>query len=170
MKKIVIAAAVIVVVAAAGGAYVWLHKSTPSPTTTSSNNVPAINNAVVITKTSSSLGQYLAEPNSRALYTYGRDSSGTSNCTGSCILTWPAYQDKGSTANLPAGFSTIKRSDHGQTQYTYNGMPLYTFVGVLGSHITGNGISDFSIAKPAASTTSTSGSSSTTTSNSSSSW
>ncbi|HTB48698.1 MAG TPA: hypothetical protein VK712_01300 [Verrucomicrobiae bacterium] len=85
-----------------------------------------------------------------ALYTYGADTSGTSNCTGSCLSSWPAYQDTGSTAGLPTGISTIKRTDNGEIQYTYNGMPLYTFVGDSSGQVTGNGVSNFSVAKPAA--------------------
>lgn len=159
MKKGLLALVAIIILAAlAGGAYALLHKSpktNTSTTTQTSSKVPAINNAIVVTKTSSSLGQYLAEPNGRALYTYNPDSSGVSKCSGSCIITWPAYQDKGSTTNLPAGFSTIQRADNGQIQYTYNGLPLYTFVGDIGSHVTGNNVSNFKIAKPAAASSST---------------
>lgn len=165
MKKGPILTIVIVlVVLAVGGSYIWLHNSSTTPTSSSSK--ATVNNAVVVTRTSSSLGDYLAEADGRALYTYGKDSSGVSNCTGSCILSWPAYQDKGSNTNLPTNVGTIKRSDNGETQYTYNGMPLYTFVGDVGTHVTGNGVSGFSVAKPASSTTGTPTSSS----SSSSSW
>lgn len=161
-KNLVLVIVIVVVVLAAGGGYLWLHNSSTSPTPASSKS--AVSNSVVVSRTNASVGSYLAEPNGRALYTYGKDASGLSNCTGSCLVTWPAYQDKGSTTNLPTGISTIKRSDNGEIQYTYNGMPLYTFVGDVGTRMTGNGISDFSVAKLATSTTSTS-----TTSNSSSS-
>ncbi len=107
-----------------------------------------------MTKTSSSLGQYLADPNGKALYTYGADSSGVSNCTGACLANWPAYQDSGSTTNLPTGVGTIKRADNGQTQYTYQGLPLYYFVNDSQGQVTGNGISRFQVAKPAAATSS----------------
>jgi len=130
--------------------------------------LPGINNNIVVTKVSSSLGQYLAEPNGRALYTYGGDNAGMSNCNGSCILTWPAYQDKGQTTDLPTGFGVIKRTDNGETQYTYNGMPLYTFIGDVAGRVTGNGVSNFSLAKPSASTTNAPSASTPTTSTSSS--
>lgn len=155
-KSSTITIAVIVLIIVVGGGYLIFHKSKPATTssTGSSSQAAAVNNSVVITKTSSSLGQYLAEPNGQALYTYGADTSGVSNCTGSCLSSWPAYQDTGSTTGLPSGISTIKRTDNGETQYTYNGMPLYTFVGDTDGKATGNGVMNFSLAKPAASTSS----------------
>jgi len=140
-----------------GGGYALLHKSsntTPTTTTAKTSAKPTVNNTVLMTKTSSSLGQYLADPNGKALYTYGADSSGVSNCTGACLANWPAYQDSGSTTNLPTGVGTIKRADNGQTQYTYQGLPLYYFVNDSQGQVTGNGISRFQVAKPAAATSS----------------
>lgn len=151
MKKgsiIIIAIAMLILL---GAGYVILHKSNKSMvtnSTASNSSTSASANAVLVTKTSSSIGQYLAEPDGQALYTYGSDHSGVSNCSGSCLANWPAYQVKGSTANLPAGVGTIKRTDNGEMQYTYNGMPLYTFVGDSNGQVTGNGISNFSVAKP----------------------
>jgi len=161
-KNSIIAVILIVVIVAVGG-YIFFHKS-PSTTysntsanknTTSSSTAAGskdqaapINNAVVVTKTDSTVGEYLATPSGQALYTYGGDTNGTSNCTGSCLANWPAYQDNGSTSNLPTNFSTSKRADNGQTQYAYKGMPLYTFVGDTNGQMTGNGVSDFTVAQP----------------------
>ena len=145
--------AIIVIIVLIGGGYALFHKSsktTPTTTASTNTNAPAVNNSVLITKTSSSLGQYLADPSGKALYTYGADTSGVSNCTGSCLTNWPAYQATGSTANLPSGVSTIKRSDNGQTQYAYNGMPLYYFASDSSGQVTGNGVENFKVAKPAA--------------------
>jgi predicted lipoprotein with Yx(FWY)xxD motif len=145
---------VIVIVLAVGG-YMIFHKpkkATPS-TSTSSSSAAAVNNAVLTTKTDSKVGQYLANSSGMALYTYGGDSSGVSTCTGSCLANWPAYQDTGATMGLPTGVSTIKRTDNGQTQYTYNGMPLYTFAGDSSGNVTGNGVDNFSLAMPAAAST-----------------
>lgn len=154
MKKNLIAIIVIVVVVViGGGAYLLFNKSktkTDNASSTKSSLSSSINNSVLITKTSSSLGQYLAEPNGTPLYTYSGDSRGVSNCTGTCLTTWPAYQDKGSTSNLPSNVGTIKRSDNNEIQYTYNGLPLYTYVGDTKGQPTGNGIQGFSLAKPIA--------------------
>lgn len=166
--------ALVVIVIVVGGGYAFFHKSnkntnTAKSSTSSQTSAPAVNNAVLITKTDSSLGQYLADPSGKPLYTYNSDTSGVSNCSGSCLATWPAYQDKGSTSGLPAGVGTIKRADNGETQYTYNGLPLYYFVSDGQGKVTGNGVDNFTIAKPAASSSgSGSGSSSSTPSSSSS--
>lgn len=154
---------VVLIVVVIGGFAVF-HKS--SKTTSSSYSAPAanvkgnasqaasaannaaVNNAVLATKTGSSVGSYLANPDGNALYTYGADSSTTSNCTGACLSTWPPYQDTGSTTGLPTNISTIKRSDNGQTQYTYKGKPLYTFSSDSNGQVTGNGVNNFNVAKP----------------------
>jgi predicted lipoprotein with Yx(FWY)xxD motif len=160
MKKsssIIIAIMVIIVIA--GGGYALFHKSsktTPASTSTSKQTKPAVTNAVLITKTDATVGQYLADPSGKALYTYGGDSAGVSNCTSSCLANWPAYQDKGSTTNLPSGISTIKRSDNGETQYTYIGMPLYYFVSDGPGQVTGNGVENFHVAVPSGASSSTS--------------
>lgn len=168
MRKI--AAVVVIVIVLAGGAYALVkhnndkNKNTGSSysssgygsTSSSSSNKgsssssqsPAINNAIVVTKTNSSVGAYLAEPSGQALYTYGADSNGVSNCTAACLSAWPAYVDTGATTGLPANFSTIKRTDNGQVQFTYKGKPLYTFVSDGNGQVTGNGVSNFSVAKP----------------------
>jgi predicted lipoprotein with Yx(FWY)xxD motif len=155
MKKntTVIIGIVVILVVIIGG-YAIFHKS-PNMTASTSpsagkSSAPAVNNAVLVTKTNASLGSYLAEPNGAALYTYNGDSSGVSTVTGSLLASWPAYQDTGSTSGLPSGVGTIKRTDNGQTQFTYNGMPLYTFVSDNNGQVTGNGVANFSVAKPAA--------------------
>lgn len=125
------------------------NKPTISTTTTTTSQVASVNNSVLITKTNSSLGKYLADPSGKTLYTYGGDTLNTSNCTGTCIASWPAYEDSGSTSNLPANVGVIKRSDDGKYQYTFNGKPLYFFVDDnQAGAVTGNGVSDFSVAKP----------------------
>ena len=160
----------VVVVVLAVGAYLIFHKSSTTPaysSNSSANNgsankpaATAVNNAVLKTRTSSPIGQYLTDPAGKALYTYGGDTSGVSNCTGSCLASWPAYGPKGSVSGLPSGVSTITRSDNHQSQYTYNGLPLYYFVADSGTKVTGNGVQNFTVAKPVAANSSSSPSSS----------
>jgi predicted lipoprotein with Yx(FWY)xxD motif len=146
----------IVLIVVVIGGYAIFHKSSkttsynaPAATSSTSSNVAAaVNNAVLTTKSNSSVSSYLADPNGNTLYTYGADSSGASNCTGTCISTWPAYQDTGATTGLPTNVSTIKRSDNGETQYTYKGKPLYTFSSDSKGQVTGDGVNNFSVAKP----------------------
>ena len=143
---IVLTVVALIILASAG--YLIFHK--PSRPAASNLSLTPVNNSILITKTSSSLGQYLAEPDGQPLYIYNSDRSGVSNCTGTCLTTWPPYIDTGSTTGLPAGIGTIKRSDNGEIQYTYNGLPLYTFTGDSKGKVTGNGVLGFSVAKPVA--------------------
>ena len=174
MKKTNLIVGLVVLVVLAGGSYALLSKSsssvssTTSGKTTTHSKTPSVNNAILVTKTDSKLGQYLATPGGKTLYTYNGDTKDVSNCTGSCLVSWPAYVDTGSISNLPVGVSTIKRTDNGQFQYTYNGLPLYYFVSDSTGKVTGDGIDNFSVAKPAAASSSSS-SSTTPSSNSSSS-
>jgi predicted lipoprotein with Yx(FWY)xxD motif len=165
-KSIPILIGIIIVIALIVGGFAVFNNSdnsdnnnnTSTPSTSKNNqnknNVPTINNAVLTTKTSSSLGKYLADPSGKALYTFSDDKPGMSNCTGSCLEVWPAYVAKGSTSNLPAGVSTITRTDNGQVQYTFNGMPLYYFVSDPSGQATGDGVENFKIARPAAASSS----------------
>lgn len=157
---------IIILVVLIGGGYALFHNSSNpyssnNPGGSSVQNNTASGNGVYAVKTDPSLGQYLADPAGKPLYTYNADTSGVSNCTGSCLSNWPAYQPTSTLANLPSGVSTIKRSDNGQTQYTYNGKPLYYFTGDSAGKVTGDGVENFSVAKPSTSSQSAPSNSST---------
>jgi predicted lipoprotein with Yx(FWY)xxD motif len=148
---------VVVVIIVAVGAYAIFHNSSNNksstnaygssqPATNNSSNKPASSGSIIQTKTSSSAGSYLADSNGDALYIYGGDKPGVSNCSGSCLADWPVYQP-GPTTSLPANVTVIKRSD-GSSQYAYKGMPLYTFSSDSAGQVTGDGVSDFHVAKP----------------------
>jgi predicted lipoprotein with Yx(FWY)xxD motif len=148
---IVIIAAIIAVAATRDSNKTNNSNSGAANTSQSSNSTPAVKNSIVQTKTDPTLGQYLADPNGKPLYTYAPDTDNTSNCTGTCLTTWPPYLATATTA-LPSGITTFKRSDTGAMQYAYNGMPLYYFTGDSNGQVTGNNVDNFQIAKPAAST------------------
>jgi predicted lipoprotein with Yx(FWY)xxD motif len=84
-----------------------------------------------------SLGTLMvAASNDLTLYTFTNDvaGSGQSNCTGGCLTAWPALTiPAGSTptgdATVTGELGTIIREDNGQTQVTYDGLPLYFFQG-----------------------------------------
>lgn len=153
---------IIVVIVVAVGAFLLLHKTSTTHTTqaasTSSSSTQsktaATNSAIILTKSNSTLGSYLTDGSGNPLYTYGPDTASVSNCTGQCLTEWPAYQDKGATTNLPEGVSTFKRTDNGQIQFTYRGMPLYFFVDDHNGQVTGDGKDNFHVAKPATASTS----------------
>jgi predicted lipoprotein with Yx(FWY)xxD motif len=75
------------------------------------------------------------------LYAFAPDTTTKSNCNGSCTKFWPPLKGpvtagKGVTGKI----GTIKRSN-GAVQATYNGHPLYTYVGdTKPGQDTGNGI------------------------------
>jgi len=153
-KKVSSLIVVVILIILVVGGFLIFHKAKKTTTastssTSSSSHSASVSNAVVQTKTSSSLGQYLTDPNGRALYTSSQDTSGVSNCTGSCLSTWPPYFDVGSTTGLPTNVSTIKRTDDGRYQYTYKGLPLYYFSSdTKAGQVTGNGVGGFQTAKP----------------------
>jgi predicted lipoprotein with Yx(FWY)xxD motif len=77
------------------------------------------------------LGLYLTDGAGKTLYTFRNDTAGTSACTGTCSVRWPALAADPVTAPSilkPADFGTITRGD-GTRQTTYRGWPLYTFAG-----------------------------------------
>jgi len=139
----------VVIIIIAVGAYALTHKSSnQTPPSTASTT-----GAIIQTKNSSSVGAYLVDAKGQTLYTYEQDTSGVSNCTGSCLSDWPPYLASNSTSSLPAHVATIKRGD-GSSQYTYDGMPLYTFTAdTKAGEVTGDGSSGFHVAKPAGSAT-----------------
>ena len=160
-KNTWIVSVVILVIVLVGG-YLLLHKSPKSPsstysTSTSSNSTSnsskattagEVNNAVLKTKSSSSLGSYLTDPNGNTLYTVGAGVTGVSACSSSCLSAWPAYLDKGATTGLPTNVDTIKRADNGEIQYMYRGLPLYYFASDKTGQVTGNGVAGFTLARP----------------------
>jgi len=150
-KRLIAVGGVIVVVIAIGLFAMHSMAKANTSTTAKQTTVPAVNNAVLMTKDSSTLGEYLTDPSGKALYTFGGDHSGVSNCTGTCLAAWPAYVDSGSSTNLPNGVGTIKRTDNGHLQFTYNGQPLYYFASDSAGQATGNGVAGFHLAKPVAS-------------------
>jgi predicted lipoprotein with Yx(FWY)xxD motif len=75
------------------------------------------------------------------LYTFAADSPGKSNCYGSCAQYWPPVIGSPSVpSGIPGNFGTTTRTD-GTKQVTWNGHPLYTYVGDHGpGQAAGNGL------------------------------
>ena len=75
-----------------------------------------------------------------ALYTFAPDTSTKSVCNGGCAKAWPPQPASG-TVKSP--YATITRAD-GSTQLTFDGHPLYTFIGdTAPGTATGNGLNNF---------------------------
>ena len=62
------------------------------------------------------------------LYSFAPDTPTKSNCNGTCAKFWPPVKGAVTASGVKGTFGTIKRSD-GSVQATFDGHPLYTFVG-----------------------------------------
>jgi predicted lipoprotein with Yx(FWY)xxD motif len=132
---------VLIIVVLLGGWYWWSVRTavteTPQPEGQAGlNGSPDQTNTgqqsvspVVRVASSTELGKYLIAANGMTLYLYTKDAKNVSNCSGACLVAWPAYTPVGNEPLVPGeGISgtlaTITRAD-GSTQLTYNGIPLY---------------------------------------------
>ena len=75
------------------------------------------------------------------LYWFVPDTATTSKCSGSCATFWPPVTGPATAgAGVTGTLATITRAD-GSVQATYNGHPLYTYVGDHASgQATGDGL------------------------------
>jgi predicted lipoprotein with Yx(FWY)xxD motif len=103
-------------------------------------------NITLGTNGSARLGTYLIGWTGMTVYTYAKDSVGTTTCYGQCAQNWPPYTvPAGMKLNIKYGVNsasagTIVRAD-GTTQVTYRGLPLYFYSGDRsGSDATGQGL------------------------------
>ena len=62
------------------------------------------------------------------LYSFAPDTPTKSNCNGTCAQNWPPVKGPATASGVTGTFGTIKRSD-GSVQATFDGHPLYAFVG-----------------------------------------
>ena len=70
----------------------------------------------------------LTNANGFTLYSFAPDTPTKSNCNGTCAQNWPPVTGPATASGVTGTFGTIKRSD-GSVQATFDGHPLYTFVG-----------------------------------------
>ncbi len=154
MNKVVII--VVILLIALGGGYLGRHQikamlgmapAAPQTQTTSTQPSPssaaamAPSDNIYLTKTDAKKGAYLTDFQGLTLYTYDKDTTGVSNCSGACVAAWPVYTS-GATAQkiFPANISVITRSD-GSKQFAWKGMPLYYFAkDTKAGDITGDGV------------------------------
>jgi predicted lipoprotein with Yx(FWY)xxD motif len=89
----------------------------------------------VITTKSGSAGTYLTDAAGRAVYLWAKDGQDKSECSGACASAWPPVPANGSMlasgGAVASDLGSITRSD-GSKQVTYDGHPLYYYVGDTG--------------------------------------
>jgi predicted lipoprotein with Yx(FWY)xxD motif len=92
-------------------------------------------------------GNYLVDSKGRTLYLFQKDKTSKSRCSGDCAADWPPLltsgKPKASGLARKSLLGTSTRRD-GKTQVTYNGHPLYYYVGdSKAGDMIGQGISAF---------------------------
>lgn len=96
--------------------------------------------AAVSVKDVGGVGQTLVDASGKTLYFADQEAGGTLKCTDSCLSFWmPATGDP----QAVKGLATIKRSDTGADQLTFQGKPLYTFkLDTAAGEAKGNNLAD----------------------------
>jgi predicted lipoprotein with Yx(FWY)xxD motif len=108
--------------------------------------------ATVDTAINATFGMTLTDAHGFTLYTFPSDHSGISSCTGACAPIWPALTvPSGTTPTAGPGVTGsvgAALQPDGADQVTYNGSPLYTFVGDSSpGQATGNEVGGFKVAQ-----------------------
>lgn len=96
----------------------------------------------------SSLGEVLTDANGMTLYTFDNDADGMSACYDACAENWPPLIAAEGAA--PEGDYGLTTRTDGAMQWTYKGMPLYTWANdAAPGDVTGDGVSGvWHVAKP----------------------
>jgi predicted lipoprotein with Yx(FWY)xxD motif len=107
-------------------------KADPAASTARKTKKQKRHKGAVVKVMKSDYGRVLFDRKGRALYLFTRDNAVRSNCSGACADAWPPFLTRGKPrAKDPADrdlLGTVKRKD-GKKQVTYNGHPLYYYVG-----------------------------------------
>jgi len=104
--------------------------TTQAPSTTEATTTTmATGGRALTTVADPDLGEILVDQDGRTLYLFLPDDQGTPTCTGSCIGTWPPFEDDDVSAGngIEAALLGSVERDDGSLQVTYNGWPLYYF-------------------------------------------
>ena len=92
----------------------------------------AATGAATVSVHKGSLGDYLTDGSGKTVYLFTPDKTSTPTCYGECAAFWPAVLTKGApqagTGAIASKLGTSPRTD-GTTQVTYNGHPLYEYMG-----------------------------------------
>ena len=87
---------------------------------------------VTVKPGASDYGRILFDGKGFALYAFTRDGRGRSRCSGRCAAAWPPYIARGAVkpgAGTAAGKLGVTLRADGRKQVTFDGRPLYYYVG-----------------------------------------
>jgi predicted lipoprotein with Yx(FWY)xxD motif len=135
--------AAVVAVAGCGGG----SSGQSAAATTTASPAPKTAAAATIAVRKTDLGRILVDSQGRTLYLFEKDKGTASTCNGSCASAWPPLTTSGApkagTGVKASALGTTKRAD-GTAEVTYNGHPLYYYVGDSGPGMTnGQGLDQF---------------------------
>jgi predicted lipoprotein with Yx(FWY)xxD motif len=130
---LIAAAGSLVVALVAAGTVSATRDSGYPPSYGSSGSVPrAAASSALVGVAKSRLGRILVDGRGRSLYFFERDKGMASTCYGSCASIWPPLTTAGKPhavrGALGARLGTTRRTN-GKLEVTYNGRPLYLYVG-----------------------------------------
>ena len=117
LLAVAVAAAVLAACSSSGTSSTGGGSSSPVAATAGALKTAKIGSATVLTNAKGF-----------TLYSFAPDTPTKSNCNGTCAQNWPPVKGPATASGVSGTFGTIKRSN-GATQATFDGHPLYTFVG-----------------------------------------
>jgi predicted lipoprotein with Yx(FWY)xxD motif len=105
--------------------------TTAAPAVTTTAAPAAAAGPVLKTADNATLGKIAVTSAGLTVYTWDRDTSSTSGCTGGCAGTWPpVLVPDGATPTaegVPGTLASSPRPDGGDNQLTLDGKPLYLY-------------------------------------------
>ncbi len=119
--------------------------SAPAETSAPATSAPASMGAAVLSVGQSKAGQIVVAGQGLSVYYFTKDTkdSGTSACTGDCLVAWPPVTSTTATPTVngvTGKVGTIPTAD-GKMQITINGMPIYYYEkDKAAGDITGQGV------------------------------
>jgi predicted lipoprotein with Yx(FWY)xxD motif len=124
-----LAAAVLAVAACASSSSSTTTTPASTPAAGSSSSPAASSSGTTLMERTIGGAEVLTNSAGHTLYWFAPDTSTTSKCTGSCATYWPPVTGPATAGSGVTGtVGVITRTD-GTMQATYDGHPLYTYVG-----------------------------------------